>query len=138
MTAVLFLHMACVSVWLACVLAETAWERGPNPSDFVRRLLSRVHRRIDFAIELPAFLGVLLTGGLMAGNFPMAPLLALKMATGLIALGVNVHCVLLVRQRAPAKQASNFWRWQAIDPSRRRYGAVALIALAFGTHMFVG
>ena len=141
MTAVLFLHMLCAFVWLGCVLTETVMERAGDVSTVVRRLVSRAHWRIDLLVELPAFLGVLLTGGYMVQFISMTPLLMLKIAAGLIAVGVNVYCVLLVGRRHAAAVGGNFGLWEAIDRRQHRYGAVVLVAmlfaLAIGGHLLI-
>jgi uncharacterized membrane protein YdfJ with MMPL/SSD domain len=122
------------------VLVEGVFEHGGEAGAEARRLVSRAHWRSDRAVEIPAFVGVLVTGAIMAGSVPMTPLLATKIGFGLAAILVNVYCVLLVFRRLKAAEAGDDAAWAAIDARQHRFGAVVfatmLITLAIGGYLF--
>ena len=77
----------------------------------------------------------------MAGGVEFSPLLLLKIAAGLLAIGFNIYCVYLVRERLKAGEAGDFVRWVALDHSQHRHGAVVFVALlaalGIGGYLFV-
>ena len=68
----------------------------------MRRFVSELHWRTDKYVEIPAFIGVLLSGGAMVHGVPMTPLLWTKVAFGLVAIAANAVCVGLVVRRLAA------------------------------------
>jgi hypothetical protein len=142
MNAVLFLHILAAFVWLGCVLAESVIERAGDGSEIIRRFVSQAHWRIDLIVEIPAFVIVLLTGAHLAFAFPFTPAIAGMTIAGLVAVGLNLHCVGLVRRRLKAAEAGDYARWLELDHRQHLYGAIVLIAilvaLAFGASLFLG
>jgi hypothetical protein len=140
MRAALFVHLLCVAGWTGCVLVEGIYEHSIDRSAPMRRFVSELRWRTDKYIEIPAFLGALVTGGLMVGSVAMTPLLATKIAFGLIAVVANAYCVWLVFRRLGLARAGEFSAWEAIDESQHKFGAVVLlglvVALAIGGALF--
>lgn len=136
----LFLHLVFVAAWLGCVLVEGVFEHAAEPSASARRLISRAHWRTDQTVEIPAFLGALASGAVLAAIVPMTPLLATKIAFGVVAVVVNAYCVVIVRRRLKAAEAGDDAAWAAVDARQHRWGAVVfaamLIALAIGGYLF--
>ncbi len=138
MTVVLLLHNLCAVLWLGCVLAETVMERAGASGPVARRLQSLAHGRLDLFVELPAFLGLALTGGSLAGLLPLTPLLTAKIVAGLVAIGANIYGVLLI---GPPLEANEVLTWTRNDGGPRARAEVALtaalIVLAIGAHVLV-
>lgn len=129
MTPLLFLHIVSVSVWLGCILVEAVYEHSIDASPAMRRFVSALHWTTDKWIEIPAFLGVLVTGGLMAAHVPVTPLLSVKIGFGLLAITANAVCVGLVLRRLRHAETGNFTAWEAADHRQHKIGAVVLLAL---------
>lgn len=92
-------HLVAVSLWGGVVLAEAVIELSPR-DDAALAEAARLHATIDVLIELPLLVIVLATGGLLAARaWPPAPLLVAKLAAGLVAVGLNLYCVVHVLLR---------------------------------------
>lgn len=137
MTVAVLIHIVCAFVWLGCVLVEAMLERAGKRAFLPRRLV-RAAWRLDLFVELPAFLGVLVTGAYMANILPATPLLTTNVAAGLVAVGACVYGVLVVYRRL-----STSWAGQPVmDRSPRLYGVITsiaiLISVAIGAHLISG
>jgi hypothetical protein len=135
MTVVLLLHNLCAFLWLGCVLAEIAMERGNARGPLGRSLLYLVHGRLDLFVELPAFLGLVLTGGSLAGLLPLTPLLTAKVAAGLVAVGANIYGVLLIGRPLEASEVVTWTRWDGARTRGDFAFTAALIVFALGAHV---
>lgn len=129
MNIILFIHIICVATWLGCILTEAIYEHSAGDSPDRRHFISVLHWNTDKYIEIPAFLGVLLTGGAMIHQAEMTPLLWIKIAFGLIAILFNALCVGLVVRRLGHARNGNVAGWEAIDRKQHKLGGVVLIAL---------
>jgi hypothetical protein len=129
MTPVLFLHLTLISVWLGCILVEAIYEHSIDHSDGMRLFISKLHWATDKYVEIPAFLGVLVTGSYMLTSSIMTPLLWVKVVFGMIAIIFNAICVGLVVKRLACAKAGDFKGWESLDHKQHKYGAVVLIAL---------
>lgn len=140
MKLILFIHLICISAWLGCVLVEAILEHSIDKSPDMRIFISKVHWSTDKFIEIPAFMGVFITGGLMLPQTTVSPLLWTKIAFGLIAIVFNAICVGLVLKRLGYAKAGDFLGWEAVDRKQHKFGAVVLIAmliaLAIGGYLF--
>lgn len=128
MSSVLFLHIVAALIWFGCVLTEAVLERVGDGSETIRQFISEAHWRIDLYLETPAFVVALFSGGHLAGVLAWTPAIAVMVVSGLIAAGANVYCVVLVRRRLAAAQASHSSLWFEIDNRLHRWGAVVLVA----------
>lgn len=126
----LFLHLLFVGIWLGCVLTEALFERAllGKGREF-ELVLVALHKKVDLVVEIPAFVGVLLTGGWMLSMTPPSPLLHAKIGFGLLAIVANTYCVWLVFARARAAQAGQWERFAALDHRQHMFGAVVLLGL---------
>jgi hypothetical protein len=89
-------HLVALCLWGGCVLAESVVELAAV-DDVGRVHATRVHFWIDVLVELPLIAAVLTTGVLLAGrSWPPSSLLATKMAAGLVGVGVNLYCAVMV------------------------------------------
>ncbi|MCL1961640.1 MAG: hypothetical protein FWG56_07705 [Desulfovibrionaceae bacterium] len=130
MNAVLPLHLTLAGLWVGCVLTEVFFERALlGHGHEQERVLAQLHRKVDLWIELPALIGVFLTGGTMLHRAQRDPWLMGKVACGLLAVLANLYCVYLVLQRARCAQAGQWKAFERIDHAQHRWGAVVLIAL---------
>lgn len=141
MNVVLFLHILAAFVWLGCVLAEAVFERVGDGSETIRRFVSQAHWRIELFVATPAFVIVLLTGAHLTFAVPITPAIAGMIIAGLVAVGLNLHCMGLVRRRLKAADAGDYARWLELDHRQQLYGGLVLIAiviaLAFSASLFI-
>jgi hypothetical protein len=135
------LHVIFAGVWLGCILVEAVFEHGSGPQ--MRLYISKLHWSVDKAIEIPAFLGVGVTGGLLfLGQAQMTPLLWTKAAFGAAAILLNVICVWIVRVRLAHALSGNDAAWLRWDYWQHKLGGVVLaglvIALGIGAYVAAG
>ena len=65
----LLIHLLFVGIWLGCVLTEALFERALLGKGREQELiLTALHKKVDFLIEIPAFCIVFLTGRAVAGQ----------------------------------------------------------------------
>ena len=129
MSPVLVLHLTFAGVWLGCILVEVAFEHGSGGGSDMRLFISKLHWNVDKIIEIPAFAGVLLTGGVLLMQAAVTPLLWTKAAFGAVAILFNVVCVWLVRVRLAHAQTDDALAWERADYWQHKLGAVVLIAM---------
>jgi hypothetical protein len=138
---ILVIHIVFVGIWLGCVLTEALFERALLGKGRVQELiLVGLHKRVDLFIEIPAFLIVLITGGLMLAGTNPSPALYTKIAFALTAIVANIYCVWIVFRRAKAAAAGEWETFSALDHLQHKVGAVVLIgilvALGIGVYLF--
>lgn len=91
-----WLHLIVLGLWGGVVLAETVIEFGPRSEDEFR-VTARLHYWIDLLIEIPILIGVVVTGFLLTLKvWPPSDLLLIKIVAAMIAVGVNLYCILAV------------------------------------------
>lgn len=132
-----------VGIWLGCVLTEALFERALLGKGRAQELiLVALHKRVDLFIEIPAFMIVLVTGGLMLAGVSPGTGLRVKIALGLLAIAANVYCVWLVFRRARAAECDDWETFTALDHLQHKFGAVVLLgiltALGLGIDLFAG
>ncbi len=134
------LHLLLIGVWLGCVITEALFERAllgqGRPQELI---LTRLHKRVDLFVEIPAFVGVLLTGGAMLSHAPASAWLHAKVGFGLIAIAANAWCVWLVWRRASLAEQGKWAEFEAVDHQQHAFGAVVLVAmlLALGLGLYL-
>lgn len=130
----LFLHLACISAWLGCILVEGVYEHSIDKSPEMRTFIADLHSNTDKYVEIPTFTGVFLTGLYMLPQVEITQLLLVKIGFGLLAILFNVICVGLVARRLKCARKCDFKTFEIIDRKQHQYGAVVLITLliAFG------
>jgi hypothetical protein len=138
MTAVLLpLHIAFGGIWLGCVLTEALFERALLGQGHEQELiLVGLHERVDLFVEIPAMVGVAITGALMVLSAGVGSLPIAMVAVGVVAFCTNAYCVWLVFRRAAAARADHWDEFARLDHLQHRYGAVVLatvvLALVIG------
>jgi uncharacterized membrane protein len=135
-------HVVFAGLWLGCVLTEALFERALlGRGRDAERILARLHKRVDFYVELPALTGVLITGVWMVHTAQPSMLLHTKIALGLLAIVANLYCVWVVLRRERAAQASDWQEFEALDHVQHKVGAVVLLgivaALGLGIYLYV-
>lgn len=139
---ILVIHIVFVGIWLGCVLTEALFERALLGQGRVQELiLVGLHKRVDLFIEIPAFLIVLITGGLMLAGTNPSPALYTKIAFALTAIVANIYCVWIVFRRAKAAAAGEWETFSTLDHLQHKVGAVVLmgilVALGIEVYLFV-
>lgn len=133
----LLIHLILVGLWLGCVLTEALFERALLGQGHDHELLlANLHKRVDLFIEIPAFIGVTVTGAWLLGQATPSLWLYIKVAMAIVAVVANAVCVWLVFARAAAAQADNWEHFGRLDKVQHQLGAVVLLgmlgALGFG------
>ena len=140
MSLLLLLHLTFAGAWLGCILVEAFFEHGSGPD--MRLFISKLHWNVDRAIEIPAFLGVALTGALLLSRTQMTPLLWTKAAFGAVAILFNIVCVWIVRVRLGHAIRGDEAAWLRWDYWQHKLGGVVLAgllaALGIGAHAAAG
>lgn len=134
----LSIHLVAAGLWLGCVLTEVFFERALQGKEQAQ-LLAGLHQRVDLFVEIPAFLTVLVTGGLMVSGIPLTPLLYTKIGVGLVAIAANIYCAWLVFRRADAAMSNQWQVFSHLDHLQHQFGAVVLFgilgALGLGVYL---
>lgn len=130
-TALVAIHAVSAGLWLGCILTEALFERALLPIGRDSQLtLARLHVRVDKVVEVPAIIGVLVSGLLM---FPLSNRSGIAfqtmLAAGGIAIAANLYCVWLVFKRCDAAAAGNWQRFDALDHIQHKVGAIVLIGV---------
>lgn len=137
-TVVLISHLLCAGLWLGCVLTEALFERALlGKGRDAERTLAALHWRVDVWVEVPAFVAVVLTGGLLWGMSPHSSLLQWKVAVAMVAVLANVHCVWLVFRRWHHAQRNEWPQFEATDHLQHKVGAVVLLGVLAAAAMGV-
>lgn len=141
MSLMLVLHLTFAGIWLGCILVEVAFEHGGGGGD-MRLYISKLHWGVDKFIEVPAFMGVLLTGGVLIAQAAMTPLLWTKTAFGAVAILFNIACVWLVRVRLAHALRGDAQAWERADYWQHKLGGIVLagllMALGIGAYIAAG
>lgn len=128
--SVLLVHLVFVGVWLGCVLTEALFERALlGQGRAQERILVGLHKRVDVWIEIPAFVGVLISGSLLLSQAAWSATLQAKIVFGLGAIAANIYCVGLVFRRAQAAESGDWAKFEALDHLQHKWGAVVLVAI---------
>jgi uncharacterized membrane protein len=136
----LTIHIVAVGIWLGCVLTEALFERALLGKGREQELLlAGLHKRVDLAVEIPAFVIVLITGLLMFRRAEPSTLLHVKIGFGLLAVTANAYCVWVVFRRLAHAHVGNWSAFERVDKTQHKIGAVVLvgilIALAIGIYL---
>lgn len=125
------LHFLFAASWLGCVVSIAICERILLAGDRSSHLtLSSLHMRVDKFVEVPAILGVLVTGALLFMQVHRADMALYVMAgAGVIAIGTNLYCVGLVTRRHRAALDGRWSDFDRIDNWQHKVGAVVLVAM---------
>ena len=135
------LHLVFVGLWLGCVLTEALFERALLGKGRAQEsILASLHRKVDILVEIPAFLGVLMTGALMLGSASPNGLLQMKIGFGVLAILANAYCVWLVFRRSAHAARDEWQAFERIDHLQHKVGALVLLgilgALGSGLYMY--
>jgi hypothetical protein len=126
----LIFHILFIGLWLGCVLTEALFERALLGRGREHELLlADLHKRVDVWIEIPAFVAVVVTGGMLFAQAAPSTLLNVKVALGLLAVLSNGVCVGLVFARAKAAHLGQWEQFDRLDHLQHKLGAVVLLAL---------
>ena len=129
-TTLFLVHLLFVGVWLGCVLTEALFERALlGQGREQERILVGLHKRVDVWIEIPAFVGVLISGGFLLSQAAWSSTLQAKIMLGLVAIAANIYCVRLVFRRAKAVDSGDWPQFEALDHLQHKWGAVVLVAI---------
>jgi hypothetical protein len=123
-------HLFVLGLWGGLVAGEFVLELTPKTDD-ERTLAARVHYWMDLVLELPLLSAVVLTGVVLAVRAsPLTSLHWLKIGAGLVAVGVNLWCVVHVvlrhRRTSNVLELRRHGRWVRITAIGVPFGAVAL------------
>ncbi len=130
------LHLFGIAFWLGVVSVEFILERSRTGSRLHGYAVARNHYWIDLALEIPAFVLVLVTGFAMMTSVPLTTLHVVKVSAGLLAIGSNVACVVPVvlrKRAADNEQLSDVVRYSRIIDLTAIVGVpAAVVAISLG------
>jgi len=130
MNTLLILHLSFVGIWLGCVVTEALFERALlGTSRENESILASLHKRVDLFVEIPAFVGVLVTGLMMFSSAAMTTLMIVKIVLGSIAIVANIYCVRLVFLRVVFSKAGNWQAFESADHIQHKVGAIVLLGI---------
>lgn len=137
------LHLVFVGLWLGCVLTEALFERALLGQGRDKELiLTRLHKRVDLFVEIPAFALVVTTGVFLLAGAPKSALFHLKLGCAFVAVVTNIYCVYLVFKRDRLARSGDWLAFEAADHLQHKMGAVVLLcilgALGLGLYLFSG
>jgi len=123
-------HLILLCLWGGVVATETVLELYPYRRRELHPYAIRFHYWIDLLVEAPLILGVLVTGAtLIALAWPLTGVQSVKVACALVAVSMNVLCIVLVIQRKRRLDG------QAAEPDAwsitRRIVRCAMVGLPF-------
>lgn len=107
MSSIAVLHACAVSFWFGVIGAEFVIERSRAQSRPHGYAVARNHYWIDLLLEVPVALIVLATGLMLLRDAEPSAALAVKVAAGVIAVAVNVLCLVPVIRRRVAADAGD-------------------------------
>ena len=140
MQLALLLHLMLAAAWISCVVVEAIYEHTIDHSLPMRKFISQLHWNTDRFVEVPAFVGVLLTGGRMLLDRSLTPLLATKIVFGLLAIVLNAVCVWLVFKRLQYARKDDYDAWERVDHLQHKLGGIVAVALlvaaGIGAYLF--
>jgi len=93
-------HLALVALWVGAVMVESTVEALGERGDLEISAVARIHQMADRFIEVPALIGIIITGLALWARTGWSPDLAPKVAFGAVAVVANFVCVVLVERRA--------------------------------------
>ena len=125
------LHFLFTAAWLGCVIAIALCERVLLAGDRKAHLtLSILHMRVDKLVEVPLILSALVTGLLLwLQARPSGVSFYIMAGAGLVAMGMNLHCVGIVFKRHRAALADNWSEFDRLDSQQHKWGAWVLIGM---------
>ncbi|CAN5197474.1 lipoprotein [soil metagenome] len=138
-TLLLALHLLFAGLWLGCVLTEALFERALLGKGHAQEaILGALHKKVDIFVEIPAFMMVLITGGIMLITAPPSALLYTKIGFGLVAIVANIYCVWLVFKRSDHASRGDWAAFAKADHMQHKVGAIVLcgILAALGTGLY--
>lgn len=126
------LHLVVLAIWLGVVAVEAVIEWLPRRHPELAPAATALHFWIDLLIELPLLVAVVTTGGLLLRGRLIDPMLAIKLAAGGTAIGMNLLCVALVVARYRGDSAGSAARTRMIYATAVVGMPLGLLALALG------
>jgi hypothetical protein len=123
-------HFGFLCAWGGVLLVEFVLE-GLGDDDASQAQAARVHFWIDVLVEIPILAAVLVTGGVLLSRvWPPSHLHLIKIASALLAIGLNLYCAVMVviryRARADVKAVQRYRRRVRLSALGVPFGAVAL------------
>ncbi|MCB1675951.1 MAG: hypothetical protein KDI01_06645 [Halioglobus sp.] len=94
-----------------------------------------MHRKVDVVVDIPAFVGVLLTGAMLLEAAPGTATLNLQIRVGLIAILANAYCAHAVFRRASCSECNDWEGFETREYLQHKEGSVVLLGVlkALGT-----
>lgn len=130
-TVLLATHLLFAGFWLGCVLTEAFFERALLGKGRAQEtILAALHKKVDVFVEIPAFIGVAITGLMMVHSAPHSVLLMTKIGFGTLAIVANLYCVWLVFKRSIYAEQGNWEAFIQADRLQHKIGAVVLIGIS--------
>jgi hypothetical protein len=121
-------HSALACIWLGCIVTEIIVERNLSfTGEGFRVRLSQLNWKVAAYVEVPAFLGVLVTGAYILGTpHAMSPGFQVMITVGLLTIFLNVFKVWLIYKRLSAALRSSWAAHEKLIYFQRVLGVLVL------------
>jgi hypothetical protein len=124
-------HYALACLWLGGMVTSVVVDRtlASTGEDF-RVRLSELHWRVAAYVELPAFLGVLVTGAISLGHpHAWSRGFQVMVTSGLLTLFLGVFKTWLVRKRLAAARGGRWVALEKLSYFQGKLGALVLLGV---------
>ncbi len=129
------IHLILFATWGGIIMTETVIELYPLREKGLHKPAIQFHYWIDLFVELPVVIGVLGTGIVLLTLIETITILhIIKVSLALIAIAVNIYCIVLVRRRSNKLQDNA--DDDELSLSSRKIIQIAAIAIPIGLFAF--
>lgn len=122
MSALLFVHLIAIGIWAGCVATEAVLEIAQEKVPPAESYLAPLHAKIDRAVEIPAILVALITGGAMLHHASWDNLLIAKVSFGVAAVVLNSIAAYTVHKRNRCLESGDTLGYARFNKLHERIG----------------
>ena len=130
MGATLFIHLIAIGIWAGCVATEVVLEMSQAKLAPAQSHLAPLHAKIDLAVEIPAIVVALITGGAMLHGASWDGMLRAKVSFGVAAVLLNTVAAYTVRMRQRSLQRGDMAAYARFDTLHGRIGIGCVLSIA--------
>jgi len=129
MSTLLFIHLIAIGIWAGCVATEVVLEIAQEKLPPSESYLAPLHAKIDRAVEIPAILVTLLTGGAMLHQATWDNLLVAKVSCGVAAVILNSIAAYTVHMRNKCLESGNTSGYARYNVLHERIGIGCVLSI---------
>lgn len=129
MDILLFIHLIAIGIWAGCVATEVVIEIAQENLPPSESYLAPLHAKIDLAVEIPAIIVTLLSGGALLIQASWDALLITKVALGLSAVALNTSAAYTVHRRNKCLQTGDALGYARFNLLHKRMGIGCVLSI---------